>query len=121
MLLIFEPAELKDRTNSLLILIEPGIFAKRQEIWLSFEQNSTVWAVFPTNSLHVFFSGCPNQEIGQTLMFKGHTIGTCSYFGAATKKLLNSLLYWKRRVVMRLVKNSLACSGGLFLANAHYT
>jgi hypothetical protein len=36
------------------------------------------------------FSGCPNKEIGQTFIFKGHKIGTCSYFGAdsATKKQL---------------------------------
>jgi hypothetical protein len=35
-----------------------------------------------------FCSGCPNQEIGQKLLFKGHKIGTCSYFVAdsATKK-----------------------------------
>jgi hypothetical protein len=37
-----------------------------------------------------FFSGCPIQEIGQTFLFKGHKVGTCSYFGAdsATKKSL---------------------------------
>jgi hypothetical protein len=34
-----------------------------------------------------FFSGCPNQEIGQTFLFQGLIIGTSSYFGAdsATK------------------------------------
>jgi hypothetical protein len=39
---------------------------------------------------NVFFSGCPNQEIGQTFLFKGHKIGTSSYLGAdsATKKTL---------------------------------
>ena len=37
----------------------------------------------------LFLCGCPNQEIGQTFLFKGHKIGTSSYFGAdsATKKI----------------------------------
>jgi hypothetical protein len=40
------------------------------------------------------FIGCPNQEIGQMIIFKGHKIGTSSYFGAdsATKKTM-SLVY----------------------------
>jgi hypothetical protein len=46
----------------------------------------------------LFFSGCPNHEIGQTFLFKGHILGTCSYFGAdyATKKntVLPQLLLW---------------------------
>ena len=37
-----------------------------------------------------FISGCPNQEIGQTFLFKDHKRGTYSYFGAdsATKKIM---------------------------------
>jgi hypothetical protein len=37
----------------------------------------------------VFYSGCPNQEIGQTFIFKGHKIRTCSCLGAdyATKTI----------------------------------
>ena len=37
----------------------------------------------------VFISGCQNQEIGRTFLFKGHKIGTCSYFCAdsATKQI----------------------------------
>jgi hypothetical protein len=37
-----------------------------------------------------FFSGYQNQEIGQTFLFKGHKIETCSYFGvdSAIKKSL---------------------------------
>jgi hypothetical protein len=35
-----------------------------------------------------FFSGCPNLEIGRPFQFKGHIIGTTSYFGmdSATKE-----------------------------------
>jgi hypothetical protein len=35
-----------------------------------------------------FICASPNHEIGETFLFKGHKIGTCSYFGAdsATKR-----------------------------------
>jgi hypothetical protein len=33
-------------------------------------------------STAIFFSGCPNQEIGWSFLFKCLTIGICSYFGA---------------------------------------
>ena len=48
--------------------------------------DSKQWRAVATD----FFSGCPNQEIGQTFLFEGHKIGTCSYFVAysANKKTL---------------------------------